>query len=259
MSPLLLETQGSVARITLNRPEVHNAFNEPLIAELTDAFQRMGEDSSVHVVVLTGAGKSFCAGADLEWMGKMAGYSHEENLTDARALQILFQTIDACPKVTIARINGAALGGGAGLVAVCDLAVASEAAVFAFSEARLGLIPAVISPYVLRKIGWSHASWLFLTAQRFSAAQARQVGLVTFVAPAEGSALDGNIDQLLDNLAQCGPEALAATKRLLREIYGKSPGEAAEATVHAIAAARVSEEGKEGIQAFLAKRKPAWT
>lgn len=254
----MIETDGPVARITLNRPEVHNAFNEALIAELTEAVRTLSANPSIRVVVLKGAGKSFCAGADLAWMGKMAAFSHEENLADARKLQQLFQALDDCPKLTVALVHGAALGGGAGLVAVCDLAIAHEEARLGFTEAKLGILPAVISPYVVRRVGLAKAKQLFLSGRVYLGSTAKELGLVdhTVQTPEE---LDEILEtQYLNDFLPLGPEAVAATKRLLREIEGKTPTEVAEVTVQAIAAARVSDEGQEGIRAFLEKRKPSW-
>ncbi|HZO91252.1 MAG TPA: enoyl-CoA hydratase-related protein [Chthonomonadaceae bacterium] len=251
---LQISQQGAVAEVTLNRPDLHNAFDEALIAELTEGFTRLSDDPNVRVVVLKGAGKSFCAGADLTYMGKMAGYSREENLEDARALQRMFAAIAHCPKVTLARVHGAAIGGGAGLVAVCDLAIAAEEATFALSEVRLGLVPAIIGPYVLEKIGMGAARALFVTGERISAQEALRIGLVQQVTPAAD--LDAALEKKVELARKAGPEAVAAAKRLLRAIAGKTPEEAAETTVECIAALRVSPEGQEGIRAFLEKRKP---
>jgi enoyl-CoA hydratase/carnithine racemase len=254
---LLLNRTDPVAEVTLNRPDVHNAFNEMLIAELTDCFARLSGDAAVRAIVLRGAGPSFCAGADMTWMGKMAGYSWEENLEDARAAQRMFAAIAECPKVTIARVHGAAIGGGAGLAAVCDIAVAAEDAKFALSEVRLGLVPAIIGPYVVEKIGIGAARALFVTGERFGAEEARRFGLVHQVAPA--AELDAAVQQKVDLILQAGPEAVATAKRLLRDIAGKTPQEAADITVECIASLRVSPEGQEGIRAFLEKRKPSFS
>lgn len=251
---LLLDVEASLATITLNRPGLHNAFDEVLIAELTNAFTHLGENPAVRAIVLAGAGKSFCAGADLAYMGKMATYSHAENLADARAIQRMFAAIAECPKVTIARVHGAAIGGGAGLVAVCDLAISTPEAQFALSEVRLGLVPAVIAPYVVEKIGMGAARALFVTGERFGAEEALRLGLVQQVVPADE--LDAAIARKIALIRQAGPEAIATAKRLLRDIAGKSPNEAADLTVECIAALRVSPEGQEGIRAFLEKRKP---
>lgn len=250
---LQVSSHGPVAKVILNRPELHNAFDETLIGELTDCFAALDASSDVRVVILTGAGKSFCAGADLSWMGRMAGYSEEENVTDARALQKMFETIDGCSKATIARIHGAAVGGGVGLAAVCDIAVAVPEAKFAFSEARLGLLPAVISPYVIRKTGPGTARALFVTAERFDADRALRIGLVHRLVSAEE--LDPCIAEISAQLLLNGPLAIAACKSLISEVASSSPTEAGDLTVRRIAAARVGAEGQEGIAAFLAKRK----
>lgn len=254
---LLTDTNGPVATVTLNRPDVHNAFDEALIGGLTDAFVHLAEDASIRVVVLTGTGTSFCAGGDLAWMRRMAGYSQEENVRDAHLLQQMFTAIADCPKVTIARVHGAAMGGGAGLVAACDVAIAAEDATFAFSEVRLGLAPATIAPYVVQKIGMGAARALFVTGQRFGAQEALRLGLVQQVTPTEE--LDEAVDKAVRNALGAGPEAVSAIKRLLREIDGKTAGEVADVTTECIAGLRVSPEGQEGIRAFLGKRKPEWT
>jgi methylglutaconyl-CoA hydratase len=255
---LIVETTGLVCRLTLNRPEIHNAFNETLIAELTDAIGALSRDESVRVIVLEGAGKSFCAGADLDWMRRMASYSHEENLEDARALQRMFASIAHCPKPTIAAVHGAAIGGGAGLVAVCDIAIATDSAVFALSEVRLGLVPAVVGPYVLEKVGMGAARALFVSGERFGAAEALRIGLVQHVVSNARGELDAAVDAKVELLAGAGPNAIAAAKQLLRDISHLSPDEAAEITAQCIATLRASDEGREGIQAFLDKRPPAF-
>jgi methylglutaconyl-CoA hydratase len=251
---LLITSNVAIATVTLNRPELHNAFDEALIGELTDTFTRLGADPEIRVIVVTGAGSSFCAGADLDWMRRMAGYSRAENVEDARTLQRMFAAIYDCPKVTIARVNGAAMGGGAGLVAACDIAIAAEEAKFGFTEVRLGLAPAVISPYVLQKIGPGAARALFVTGERFDAEEARRIGLVQAVVPADD--LDTVVEEKGKQVLQAGPQAIAASKQLLRDIADKTPAEAADRTVHAIADLRVGSEGQEGIRAFLEKRKP---
>jgi methylglutaconyl-CoA hydratase len=253
---LNLEQHESVARITLNRPDLRNAFDETLIAELTDAFTQLSDDSRVRVVVLGGAGSAFCAGADLAWMQRMASYSHAENLADARTLQRLFAAIAHCPKVTIARVHGAAMGGGAGLVTACDIALATPEAKFAFSEVRLGLAPAVIGPYVVEKIGLGAARALFVTGETFGADEALRLGLLHQIVPAEE--LDAALGQKIKHVLAAGPNAIAASKELLRAIVSKTPDEAAQTTVECIAALRVSPEGQEGIRAFLEKRSPLW-
>jgi methylglutaconyl-CoA hydratase len=253
-SRIIADAQGAIATVILNRPEVHNAFDETLIAELTDAFTRLSEAPEVRAVVLRGAGASFCAGADLAYMGKMANYSQAENIADAQAIQQMFAAIARCPKVIVAQVQGAAIGGGAGLVAVCDIAIAAEEAKFALSEVRLGLVPAIIGPYVLEKVGMGAARALFVSGERFGAAEALRIGLVQQVVPA--SDLDTAVQQKTDLIRQAGPEAVKAAKTLLRDIAGKTPDEAAAITVACIANLRVSPEGQEGIRAFLEKRTP---
>lgn len=253
---ILCDAAGPVARVTLNRPEVHNAFNETLITEVTDAFDSLSANESVRAVVLAGAGKSFCAGADLDWMRRMAGYSNEENVEDARALQRMFAAIAHCPRPTIAAVHGAAIGGGVGLAAACDIAIASEAAVFALSEVRLGLIPAVVGPYVLEKIGMGAARALFVSGERFGAREALRIGLVQQTASPDE--LDATVEKKVDLLRDAGPAAVAAAKQLLRDIASLSPDEAAETTARRIAEIRASPEGREGIAAFLEKRMPAF-
>ena len=246
-----------VVRMTLNRPDVHNAFDDRLIAELTEGLVRIGEDESVRAVVLTGAGKSFSAGADLNWMRRMAGYSDEENLADARGLARLMQTLNELPKPTVARVNGAALGGGTGLVACCDIAIASDKATFGTTEARLGIIPAVIGPYVVAAIGPRQARRLMLTGERISAIEAAHIGLVHEVVPAEG--LDAAIDAVLENLLKCGPHAISAAKGLVRDLTGRPiTAEIVDDTAQRIASLRATAEAREGIAAFLEKRRPAW-
>ncbi|MGQ9657925.1 MAG: enoyl-CoA hydratase/isomerase family protein [Fimbriimonadales bacterium] len=251
---VLIERTPPITRITLNRPDTHNAFDETLIAELTEAFESLREDAATRMVVLQGAGKSFCAGADLNWMGKMVGYTFAENLEDARALSNMFEAIDHCPKPVVGRVHGAAMGGGAGLVAVCDVVVATPEARFAFSEVKLGLIPAVIAPYVVRKIGYSHARALFLTGERLDAETALRIGLVHQVVPAEQ--LDTAVEAVVQQLLQNGPNAMAAAKMLLHTTQVLPPDELRSLTIARIAELRVSEEGQEGIRAFLEKRPP---
>jgi methylglutaconyl-CoA hydratase len=248
---------AGIAVITLNRPEVHNAFNETLIAELTSALHRLGDDTAVRAVVLIGAGASFCAGADLNWMKKMAGFSRTQNLADAKALAAMLRTLNELSKPTIARVHGAAFGGGIGLIACCDIAIGTPDAVFALSEARLGLIPATISPYVVEAIGARAARRLFLTAERFTAAEAFRLGLLHDLAvPAE---LDERIDDVLGLLVKAGPSAQAECKTLLRAVAQRPIDATLIAdTAERIATVRASAEGKEGVAAFLAKRSAAW-
>jgi methylglutaconyl-CoA hydratase len=248
---ILVSTDArGVATLTLNRPAIHNAFDDRLIAELTHALRRVERDAAVRLVVLTGAGQSFSAGGDLNWMQRMAGYSDAENYADAMAL-------DELCKPVVARVNGAAFAGGLGLVCCCDVAVAAESAVFCISEVRLGLVPATIGPYVVAAIGARAARRYFLTAERFSAAEARRIGLVHEVAPL--AELDAAVEKVIAALLEGGPGAQARSKRLIAEVADRPRTEAMMAlTARAIAEARASAEGREGLAAFFAKRKPAW-
>lgn len=254
--PLIVSRAGAVARVALNRPDVRNAFDDALVAEATESFRALGADPTVRAIVLSGEGKTFCAGGDLAWMSRMVTYGREENERDADALAGLFATIDGCPKPVVARVQGAALGGGAGLAAVCDVVVAAERALFGTTEVRLGIAPAVISPYVVRKIGESRARHWFLTGERFDAHEARAAGLVHRVVPE--AELDREVSAVTSALLEGGPEALAASKRLAREVGRLDPETARAVTVRVIAERRASVEGQEGMRAFLEKRKPAW-
>jgi len=256
MPPLLIERDGPVLRFTLNRPEVRNAFDEAVIAALTAAAREGAADSSVRAVVLAGAGKSFCAGADLAWMSKAVAYTREENRRDAEDLARMLEALNNLPFPLIGRVHGAALGGGAGLVAVCDIAVASDEATFGFTEAKLGIIPAVVSPYVLHKIGASAARELFVTAARFSAKRARRIGLVHKVVPE--SDMDSTIEEYLREILTSAPRAIAAAKALIGEIEGRTSADVIGLTTTRIAEQRVSAEGQEGMRAFLEKRRPDW-
>jgi methylglutaconyl-CoA hydratase len=256
---ILTETrENGVAIVTLNRADVHNAFNDAVIADMTDALRRLGEDDKVRAVVLRAEGKSFSAGADLGWMQRMAGYGHAENLRDAGALAELMRVLNFLPKPTVARVQGAAFGGGVGLVACCDIAIASDAAAFSLSEVRLGLIPAVISPYVVAAIGERAARRYFLTAERFDAAEALRLGLVHQVVPADQ--LDAAVDDILARLSEGGPAAQRAAKNLIFAVAHR-PVDAGliHDTAERIATIRASSEGREGLAGFLEKRKPAWT
>jgi methylglutaconyl-CoA hydratase len=253
---LLIEQDGPIARVTLNRPEVRNAFDEALIAELTTWAEGVTADGPARVAVLAGAGKMFCAGADLAWMSKMAAYTHEENVRDAQAMSRMFDALDHLPIPLIGRVHGAALGGGVGLAAVCDIVVASEDAAFAFTEVKLGILPAVISPYALAKIGRSAARELFLTGARFSAARAREIGLVHAIGPE--SEIDRLIAKYVNDLVTSAPQAVAAAKQLIAEVSTRTRTSATEYTIDAIAERRASPEGQEGMSAFLAKRPPSW-
>ncbi|MBK9677040.1 MAG: enoyl-CoA hydratase/isomerase family protein [Betaproteobacteria bacterium] len=255
---LAVRIDDGVAVVTLARPEVHNAFDEVLIAELTATLKALDADAAVRVVVLAGQGRSFCAGADLGWMQRMAGYSHAENLADAGALAAMLATLDRMGKPTIARVHGAAYGGGVGLVACCDIAVAAEEATFALSEVKLGLIPATIGPYVVAAIGARQARRYFLTAERFTAAEALRIGLVHDVVPA--AAVDRRVDALIAALRAAGPRAQAEAKALVRAVSSRPVDDTVIAdTVARIAAVRASAEGREGVAAFLERRPAAWS
>jgi methylglutaconyl-CoA hydratase len=254
---LLVQQDGPVVRVTLNRPEVRNAFDEDLIAELTRWAESVRADAPARVAVLSGAGKVFCAGADVTWMSKMVAYTREENVRDARAMANMFEALDRLPIPLIGRVHGAALGGGIGLAAVCDIVVAAEDAIFGFTEVKLGILPAVISPYSLAKIGRSAARELFLTGARFSAARAREIGLVHAVADA--SEIDRVVAKYVNDLVTSAPQAVAAAKALIAEVStARTPAAATELTIDAIAERRVSPEGQEGLRAFLEKRSPSW-
>jgi len=254
---LTVEKNGGVGRITLNRPEVRNAFDDALIAELTKTFQQMDADVSVRAVVLAGNGPAFCAGADLNWMKRMAGYGYDENLRDARGLAEMLSTLDRMDKPTIARVHGPAFAGGTGLVAACDIAVGTPEARFCFSEAKLGLSPATISPYVMRAIGGRAASRYFLTAEVFDAQEALRIGMLSALVPA--AELDGFIDSLLKHLLAGGSAAHARIKDLIHDVAGRTIDDALKAdTARRIAEVRASDEGREGIASFLEKRKPKW-
>jgi len=243
-----------VARLTIARPERKNAFDAALIAQLTRAVEAVPADA--RCVILGSEGDTFCAGADLVWMRSMADFTLEENLADSGALADLFAKLDALPMPLIARVQGAAIGGGAGLVALADIAVAVEAATFAFTEVRLGILPAVVSPYVVRKVGPSFAAAAFTTGIRFDSHRAFETGLVHSVVD-EGQ-LDPEIGRFVDAIVAGGPEAVNAAKRLVREVAGRSPAEVRDLTVQRIASARVSAEGQDGMRAFLEKRSPRW-
>lgn len=254
---LKVEINGGVARLILAQPEKHNAFDDAIIAAFTEALERVGNDASVRVVVLSGEGKSFSAGADLEWMRRMADYGDAENLADARALAVMLQRLNDLPKPTIARVQGATFGGGVGLVACCDIAIASEAAIFCLSEARLGLTPSTISPYVVAAMGAHNARRYFLTAERFDGAVAERIGLVHMVTKPDQ--LDAAVDDFIAALLRNGPMAIAECKELIRRVAA-GPVDAAmiEDTAQHIARVRASAEGKEGVRAFLEKRPAAW-
>ena len=255
---ILLERQGPVGLVTMNRPERHNAFDDALIAELTAALRTMEADDAVRLVVLSGAGKSFSAGADLHWMKRMAGYSRDENVRDAMGLGALLRTLAFLRKPTVARVHGAAYGGGVGLVACCDMAVALSTATFSLSEVKLGLIPAVISPYVVSAIGARAARRYFLTGERFEAAEAWRLGLVHDLATSPGD-LDEKVGTLVDLLLEASPAAQREAKDLIRAVADRPvTSELIQDTAERIARVRASPEGREGVGAFLDKRKPSW-
>lgn len=255
---LAIERQGPLGLVTLNRPERHNAFDDALIAELTEALRSMEGEGAIRIVVLSGAGRSFSAGADLNWMKRMAGFSADENRRDAMALATLLRTIAHFRKPTVARVHGPAYGGGVGLVACCDIAVASQSASFSFSEAKLGLIPAAISPYVIAAIGERAARRYFLTGERFEAAEAWRLGLVHELTASEAE-LDEKLGEIVDALLACGPAAQTEAKALIRAVAGRPvTSELIQDTAERIAKLRASPEGREGVAAFLEKRRASW-
>ncbi len=248
--------QDRIATVTLRRPHVHNAFNAVVLQDLMTAFTELGADERLHAIVLTGEGPSFSAGADINAMKEAITFTEEQNLEDALRLADLLDTINNCPCPVVARVNGTAMGGGVGLIAVCDIAIAAESARFAFSEVKLGIAPAVISPYVVRKIGETNARALFVTGERFSAARAHTLGLVHAVVPPEQ--LDDAVQNALNELLTSAPQAMRACKKLALSVGGMNHDEARRYTARTIASLRTGTEGQEGLQAFLEKRKPAW-
>lgn len=251
----LTVTSGPFVTVTLNRTNVRNAFNEELIADLTAWAVEAGQTPGIRAAILAGAGKTFCAGADVNWMAKTVTYTRDQNLDDARRMRRMFERLDELPFPLIGRIHGAALGGGAGLAAVCDIAVAADTATFGFTEVKLGILPAVISPFALRKIGVSAARELFLTGARFSAARAREIGLVHAVVPE--AELDEAVDAFVREIGTAAPGAVREAKRLIREVAGRVADEG-EITSGAIAERRVSAEGQDGLRSFLEKKTPGW-
>jgi methylglutaconyl-CoA hydratase len=257
---LTTERDGAVEYVTLNRPEVRNALNAELVAELSAWAASAGDAArrrEIRAAVVRGAGPAFCAGADAKWMAGTIAYTEDENRRDAHKLVAMFQALDELPVPLIARVHGTALGGGAGLVAVCDIAIAAEDADFGFTEVKLGLVPAVISPFVLGKIGRSAARELFLTGGRFPAARAREIGLVHRVVAS--SQLDAEVTTTVREILTASPAAVAMAKALIRQVWSEGPEEAAATTAAAIAKARVSADGQEGLRAFLEKRTPNWS
>jgi methylglutaconyl-CoA hydratase len=258
MKHLELRFDAGVATVTLNRPDVRNAFNDEVIAELAGAITQYGLRPEVRCIVLAGNGPAFCAGADLNWMKRMATYTYEQNMDDARALANMLRALYRCPKPTIARVQGDTYAGGMGLVAACDIAVSVDTANYCLSEVRLGLIPATISPYVIRAMGPRAAHRYFLTAERFSAAEAHRIGFVHEVVKADQ--LDAKVNEIAQALVGAGPQAVNACKSLVHDVAERDIDPVlVEHTVKGIADIRVSEEGREGIQSFLGKRKPSWT
>jgi len=253
---LITHRDGVIEYLTLNRPDVRNAFNEQMIAELTAWAATINADDDVRVAVVGGAGKVFSAGADIAWMAKALEYTHDDNVRDANAAARMFAALDTLPVPLIGRIHGAALGGGSGLAAVCDVVVADEEAVFGFTEVKLGILPSVISPYAVAKIGRSAARELFLTGMRFSALRAKEIGLVHAVVPT--GALDTMTAMYVNEFLSGAPDAIATAKALIPRVWSRGASDAAGLTAEAIAAQRVSKEGQEGLRAFLEKRRASW-
>lgn len=257
MSNLTVKVEAHRATVTLTRAEMRNAFNDEVIAELTRVFTELGQRDDVRAIVLAAEGPAFCAGADLNWMRRMADYSREENVVDAGKLAEMLRVIYTCPKPTVARVQGDVYAGGMGLVACCDMAVSVDTAGYCLSEVKLGLIPATIGPYVARAMGARAAHRYFLTAERFSAAEAHRIGFVHEVVSAEQ--LDAKIDEMVKALTSAGPAAVRACKQLVQDVAEQTIDAALiDRTVQGIADIRASAEGKEGVQSFLQKRKPNW-
>ena len=255
METVRVTSSGPVTTVTLNRPDARNSFNEVMIAELTEVFGALSDET--RAVVLCGEGRVFCAGADVSWMKRSITYTEEQNAEDATAMAMMFRAIDECPCPVIGRVHGASLGGGMGFVGSCDIVVSEDKAVFGYTEVRLGIDPAIISPFSLPKIGSRFARRYYLTGERFDAAQAMLMGLVHEVVPTE--ALDSTIDSIVEAILASGPEAVATAKRLIREILAMDREEAHAHSIATIARLRVSPEGQEGLAAFLERRKPNWS
>ncbi len=250
------QKKDSVGRIDFNRPEIHNAFNSTVIREMLDLFGKLEQDADLRLVVLSGKGKSFCAGADLNWMRSVITQSFEQNLAESNELADLFYKIYTFKRPIIGKINGAAIGGGTGFVAVCDIAIAARSAKFSFSEVKIGVVPACIGPYVIRKMGEGKARELFITGERMLAERAFQVGLVNKVV--DDDQLDAEVDKLVSSVLSSGPEAVAMAKKLVSEVPSMTPEQFKPYTAEMIARLRVSDEGQEGMDAFLNKRPPKW-
>jgi methylglutaconyl-CoA hydratase len=254
---LTVEISRTIATVTLNRPDLHNAFNDELIARVTETFEAIGADSTVRVVLLRAAGQSFSAGGDLNWMKRAATYTAEENFRDARAGAHMFFTVAHCPRPVIARVHGRALGGGCGLIACCDMAVALESAEFGFPEVKIGLLPGIIGPFVVSRIGVSNAREYFLTGARFPAARAREIGLIQRVA-ADETSMDAIIDDWIGELMTASPAAVSAAKKLIFDISGRPIESVLDTAASSIANARISPDGRAGVEAFLSRAKPPW-
>ncbi len=251
-----MDRDGAIARVTLNRPAIRNAFNDEMLADLLEIFGEIQSDGELRIVILSGAGQAFCAGADLTWMKRVVDYSRDENLADSLRLADMLRMIYTCPKPVIGRINGAAIGGGTGIVAACDISYAADSAVFAFSETKLGLTPAAISPYLLKRMGERNLREFFLTGARFSAARAVELGLINAAAPADD--LDTLVAETVAQILSGGPQALASSKELIRQVAERSITDNGPYTAEVITDLRMSDEGQEGMNAFLEKRRPRW-
>ncbi|OGI18346.1 MAG: hypothetical protein A3B68_04750 [Candidatus Melainabacteria bacterium RIFCSPHIGHO2_02_FULL_34_12] len=253
-----LEIKNKIATVTLSRPEVHNALMPEMINELTNIFSKLDTDRSIRVIILEAEGKSFCAGADLNYMSSMINASYKENLEDASKLGQMFKTIYDCSKPIIVKVQGSAFGGGIGLISVCDIAFSVSSAIFALSESKIGLVPGVISPFLIKKVGFSNASRYFLTSERFDANKAREIGLVNEVFK-DMNELGKKVNELAEVISTNGPEAVIACKKLIRDVADKNINDALEVSKEYIAKSRISKEGQEGIKAFFEKRSPNWT
>ncbi len=253
---LKFDKKDNLAYVLFNRPEIHNAFDATVISEMSEAFYQVAKDKSLRAVVLTGAGKSFCAGADLNWLKSVKEQGYESNLNESNSLADLFYLIYTCSLPVIGRINGAAIGGGTGFVALCDIAIAAKSAVFSFSEVKIGLVPACIGPYVIKKMGEGRARELFISGERMNAERALEVGLINKVV--DDNKLDKEVEELLKTIISSGPNAVAMAKKLINEVPAMTPDEFRPYTAEMIARLRISEEGQEGMDAFLNKRKPKW-
>lgn len=253
---LKFDKKDNIAYVLFNRPEIHNAFDATVISEMSEAFYQVAKDKSLRAVVLTGAGKSFCAGADLNWLKSVKEQGYESNLNESNSLADLFYLIYTCSLPVIGRINGAAIGGGTGFVALCDIAIAAKSAVFSFSEVKIGLVPACIGPYVIKKMGEGRARELFISGERMNAERALEVGLINKVV--DDNKLDKEVEELLKTIISSGPNAVAMAKKLINEVPAMTPDEFRPYTAEMIARLRISEEGQEGMDAFLNKRKPKW-